>query len=350
MKRFSLIISCLLIGCYCFSQDTTFFDSNWKKVSRVNASYFSILKKQDNKWQKTDYFAKTRQIQMRGTLSAINPEVKDGYFEWFFANGQLKHKGNYINGEETGQHFWYNQNGNIEAIENYVNGKFDGAVKEYYSNGVLKDKGVFSNGLQNGWAEYYREDGSLQSEGNFKNNNRDGIWKYYDEKGKILGADTIQTEYQLTKANLFFQLPNDEWHLAVNEAPNHYIFKRKSVTDSQQREIIPAIMVYVTDAKKYDQNITKFSEDILKRFPDLTIVATTKWGDQGFPLPYNNALFLSCKYSQNDVEHILYMIHIINSDNMGIQMYLDMTKDITEKYENEFWTTIKSIKNTKESH
>lgn len=344
----SIITFLLLIPCYFtgFSQDTTFLDSKWNKTVRSTAVYYTVIKKQGLKWLRADYFAKNRHLQMKGTLSSLRPEIRDGYFEWYFENGQLKHKGNYINGKETGQHLWYNENGNIAAVENYINGKYNGTYQEYYANGKLKDKSSFVNGFQNGWTEYYREDGSKHSEGNFKNDNKDGIWKYYDDKGNILGIDTVQIEYRFSKANLFLQLPNDEWHLAVNEAPNHYIFKRNAVTDSQGRNIIPAIMVYIDDAAFFKQNVAAYTDSLLKPFfsNGIKIVKTLKYGDQDYPLSYKNALFLIAEYTQNNVPHILYLIHIINHEDTGIGIYLDMTKDISEKYEPEFWTTIRSIK------
>jgi len=334
----------LLTSCICCGQDTTFVDAKWNKTSRSNSLYFRIKKRQGQKWLVEDYYTKSRQLQMKGILSSLEPEIRDGYFEWYFENGQLKHKGSYINGKENGEHLWYQENGNLDANENYIDGKHEGVYEEYYPNGKLKDKSSFVNGLQTGWTEYYNEDGSKQSEGNFKKGNRDGIWKYYDKKGNLLGIDTVQIEYRLKKANMLLQLPNDEWHLAVNEAPDHYIFKRHPVTDSKGRDIIPAIMVYVVDAKKFSQNVKSYSDDILKRFPDLKIIETLKWGDKKYPLKYRNGLFLKAEYTQNDVGHILYLIHIINEKNIGIQIYLDMTSDIAAKYEPEFWTTIRSIK------
>ncbi|MFI5136617.1 MAG: toxin-antitoxin system YwqK family antitoxin [Sphingobacteriales bacterium] len=344
LKSPFFILFFFFYGLNCFAQDTLFLDAKWNKTVHNNAIYTSVTKKQGSGWLRTDYFTKTGQLQMKGTVSSIDPEIREGYFEWYFENGKLKHKGNYINGKETGQHLWYNENGNLEANESFINGIRTGAYEEYFPNGKLKDKSSYLNGLQTGWTEYYREDGSKQSEGNFKNNNRDGIWKYYDEKGGLLGIDTVQTEYTLNKANMFLQLPNDEWYLAVNQAPDHYIFKRHPVTDSKGRNIIPAIMIYVVDAQKFNQDVKLYSDNILKRFPDLKITETLKWGDLNYPLKYRNALFLKAEYTQNEVGHIIYLIHIINKQNTGIQIYLDMTKDIAEKYEPEFWTTINSIK------
>src|SRR5215813_5404075 len=60
---------------------------------------------------------------------------------------------------------------------------------------------------------------------------------------------------------LHLQLPNDKWKPAPNcdTAAGTLTFKREPVADSQNRSIIPAIMVFVEDAKQYEDDITIFS-------------------------------------------------------------------------------------------
>jgi hypothetical protein len=163
-------------------------------------------------------------------------------------------------------------------------------------------------------------------------------------------TDTSGT-YQIPEANMSLQLPNDEWKLAQrsNAGQVSYIFKRNPITDDQGNAIIPAIMVFVEDAKKYEKDVTLYS--ITKRLPfrskGLKIDTTLIQSNKNYPLTYKNAYFMKASYTENGLAHILYMIHIINNDDKGIQIYLDMTTAITDKYEQEFWTTIRSIKEIK---
>jgi hypothetical protein len=53
---------------------------------------------------------------------------------------------------------------------------------------------------------------------------------------------------------------------------------------------------------------------------------------------------MKASYTQNGIDHIFYMAHIIDKHDQGIQLYLDMTKDLGDQYEEEFLTTIRSIK------
>ena len=172
----------------CYSQDTVFFDSKWKPTDRSNSEFYRIDKQENNYWVRADYYFKTNQIQMRGNYSSLNPEIRDGYFEWYHSNGKLKHKGTYLKDNPIGEHLWFTNTGTIEAKENYKNGELDGDYEEYHPNGKLMNKTTFRNGLQDGWTVFYRETGSKHSEGNHKNGNRDGEWKYYDENGKVIGT------------------------------------------------------------------------------------------------------------------------------------------------------------------
>lgn len=331
-----------------FGQDTTYFDSKWNESSKDNSQYYRVENKTGNNYERIDYFTSSNQIQMQGQYLSINPEIKTGEFLWYHSNGKLKHKGAYSDDKEIGEHIWYFDNGQIEAIENYKDGKLDGDFKEYHKNGNLSNETSFLTGLQSGMTKYFREDGSLHSAGAFKDGDRDGLWKYFDEQGVLLGTNEFKTDYVIPEANLFLKLPNSEWSLTdkIDGELTQYYFKRSPITDKNGMKIIPAIMVFVEDASKYKQDVTLYS--IWKRKPfmekGIKIEQTLIQDNEDYPLTYKNALFTKCSYTSNGLDHIFYMIHIINKDNKGIQIYLDMTKDIADEYESEFWITIKSIK------
>lgn len=348
IKTFFHLILFLSLTFQTFGQDTIFFDAKWKETTADNAFYFRIDKRTNSGYERTDYFASNNQIQMQGEYLTLDPEIKIGEFKYYHANGKLKHVGRYSENKGIGTHYWYFDNGKLEVIENYSKGKLNGKYKEYNNNGNLSTDTYFENGIQNGYTKYYHEDGSLHSEGLFKNGYRDSSWKYYDEQGNLLGTKVFKTEFVIEEANMFLKLPNSDWSLSDKTDGEfaQYTFKRLPVTDKNGREIIPAIMVFIEDASKYKQDVTLFSITKSKPFMDkgVEIEETLTQENSNFPLNYKNAYFMKCSYSANGLPHILYMIHIINKENKGIQIYLDMTKEIAPDYESEFWSTIKSIK------
>jgi len=328
MKPFLLFILTISYS-LCFGQDTLFFDSMWKPTTKMNAEFFRIEKKEGNKWVRMDYFYKTNQLQMKGTYISLTPEIKDGYFEWYHANGKISQQSNFENGKHIGEYLLYHENGNLEV------------------------KTTIVNGLQNGWTVYHREDGSKHSEGNYKNGNRNGEWKYYDENGNIKGTTVFKIDYEIEEANMSLQLPNNEWFLAnySDKGFTQYTFKRNEITDLRGRIIIPAIMLYIEDAVNYEQDVIVYSLQKRLALSKMNIQMTNKIlipDEKEFPFSsFENAIFLTGTYSDNGFDHIIYMLYIINEEDKGIQLYMDMTKDIADKYEKEFWTTLQSIKKLK---
>jgi len=142
------------------------------------------------------------------------------------------------------------------------------------------------------------------------------------------------------------KLPNSQWHLAVNEAPGHYIFKREPIKDAEGRDIIPAIMIYVEDASEYKQDVSLFWSRKMQPLTDngVKVGKVLIQQDKDYPLSFKNAVFVTGTYTDSGVAHIIYMIYIIDKHNKGIQVYLDMTSELQAQYGQEFWTTVRSLK------
>jgi hypothetical protein len=161
------------------------------------------------------------------------------------------------------------------------------------------------------------------------------------------------------------KLPNNNWYLAVNGAPDHYVFKRRPIKDSNGHDIIPAIMIYVESKDEvkedmgqvYKDNPVKDLRDLFEAFWDVKMMPLVKNGvqiktvlkatDAGFPLTYRTdggSVFITAEYSSAGFDHIIYLTYIIDNHNRGIQVYMDMTKDIDKTYDKEFMDFIRSLK------
>ena len=93
-------------------------------------------------------------INILNKIKQINPEIKfkfkgefddnnkrTGYWEYYFDNGKVKRKGNYLNGKKDGNWEHYYENGNISFTTNYLNGVRHGRWEFYWSNGDMWYKG-----------------------------------------------------------------------------------------------------------------------------------------------------------------------------------------------------------------
>ena len=330
-----------------FGQDTIYFDSKWEKSDKINAKYYRIDKKVNDLWKSNDYYLETNKVQMFGEYSSLDPEIRNGVFEWYYPNGILEHKGSYKDNKKDGEHIWYYESGVVNVVETYKMDVLDGPYKVYHVNGKINVEAFYENGIQIGNTKLYRPDGTLHSEGLFKDGDREGIWKFYDDKGNLLGTNEFKRDYLIPRTNINFKLPNSFWGLAqkVDGEPSGFIFKRESIIDSEGRDVIPAIMIYSEDASQYYQDLLIYSfarqQTIIERGVIIDTIKTPN--DKGYLLALKKSVMYKCHYTDNNIDHVLYMIHAITKDNIGVQIYMDMTKELADKYEIEFINSIKSI-------
>jgi antitoxin component YwqK of YwqJK toxin-antitoxin module len=110
--------------------------------------------------------------------------LKIDEWEYYFNNGELEQKGKYLAGEKfTGLWKWYHPNGELLREENFRKGLEDGFMYEYYDDGTLITKGEFIDGLKEG--PWFYEMGDHREEGEYRSGVRSGIWKYYFDNDKL---------------------------------------------------------------------------------------------------------------------------------------------------------------------
>jgi len=73
---------------------------------------------------------------------------KQGYWEEYYSNGQLKSKGPYINGKEDGYWEEYYDNGELYSKGNYINGLKQGRFELYSPFGLLWFKHLYKDGIR----------------------------------------------------------------------------------------------------------------------------------------------------------------------------------------------------------
>jgi len=163
-------------------KDTIWFDSNWKKTSKNNASFYrSDVTKKGNKFWVVDYYISGSK-QMEGLSMKEDTEIYDGVIKWYHENGKIFQIVNYNEGVLNGKRQVYFENGKLKSETTYVEGKMNGKWKEMYENGKTKESGFYENGEKEGsWKTYYT-DGKLKDEGNYVFDRKVDIWKtnYYD--------------------------------------------------------------------------------------------------------------------------------------------------------------------------
>lgn len=161
MKKQLTVLSLALffISSLSFAQgDTIWFDANWKKTTKDSARFYrkQPQPKKNGYWFQ-DYYISGKK-QMEGLSLKKDTEFYDGPV------------------------FWYYENGNVFQKVNYIKGYINGERLIYFENGKLKAKLLYSRGRKNGPTKEYYKDGRLKLHGNYRDNKKIGTWKryYYD--------------------------------------------------------------------------------------------------------------------------------------------------------------------------
>ena len=153
----------------------------WFYARGVNENY-AIDWKEVSTWYKTNI------------LKLVGP------FETYYANGQLKSKGNYKDGEYHGPIEVYISTGQLYTRINYKNGVEHGNWERFYANGQLAVKSRSRDGKRvPGSFTYFHENGQLfnecienhengqlYSKVNYKNGKRHGLLEHFDQEGKLV--------------------------------------------------------------------------------------------------------------------------------------------------------------------
>ena len=114
----------------------------------------------------------------------FDKDKKTGVWNYYFTNGNLKIKENYLNGNQTGLAYNYNYRGQLQSISNYKNDALDG-IYDIYDNGILSQVSHYSNGVHNGPYTTFYPDGTIKTEGFIKDNEVNYTKTTYTQSGKI---------------------------------------------------------------------------------------------------------------------------------------------------------------------
>lgn len=109
---------------------------------------------------------------------------KNGEWNYYFSNGYLRTKENYIADIQQGMSYNYNRRGELSSITNYKDDKING-LYEIYDNGVLNEISYYSEDTQNGPFTSYFANGKIKLEGFIKNGELHNSKVAYRQNGQV---------------------------------------------------------------------------------------------------------------------------------------------------------------------
>ena len=150
---------------------------------------------------------------------------REGLWEYFYPDGRIMARENYLNGEQNGLSTGYFPDGTISQLENWKNdlqqdsswyfhpngklfrkglyesGVYQGLWFSFYANGKLEQSGGYLNGMPEGLFQNWYENGGLKEEGYYRDGKKDGQFIFYRPQ---------KTRIQLV-ANYFMDKPCGTW-------------------------------------------------------------------------------------------------------------------------------------------
>lgn len=119
-------------------------------------------------------------------------DLVEGEYEFYALHGGLTEKAPMKADKLNGTVYSYFSNGTKRAELNYLNGKLNGEISLFNIDGSLYKKYNMLNEKRNGhYTEYYTS-GKIKSEGEYKLDDRFGAWKKYWDNGKVLEEGTYK--------------------------------------------------------------------------------------------------------------------------------------------------------------
>jgi len=192
-KKLSVIICvCLLSTIMLPAQeinDTIYYDSEHRQVKQFDSTgFFRVITIDDKagfQFYVRDYYP-TGQLMMSGQYRSLNPDNKNGEFNYFYSSGMQKKKCSYKDNQLNGKYLTWYDNGTIKQKSTYNNNKLDGLTKIWSEEGVLRKYVEYKNGKINGKLISYYSDGQETRNELYKNDSLIKSMCY-----SPTGADTI---------------------------------------------------------------------------------------------------------------------------------------------------------------
>lgn len=118
----------------------------------------------------------------------INPEKKEGNWQAFYENGNIKEDVNYLDDKLHGDYKTYHENGQIEVRAFYADGTLHGPYTSHYESGNLKAKGQYKAGKEIGaWLTLYDNQAKM-----IEANYTDSVYTstFYFSDGRLAARET----------------------------------------------------------------------------------------------------------------------------------------------------------------
>ena len=131
-------------------------------------------------------------------------DTLSGEFKGWYANGQIKFSGNYVNGKQDGKWYYWYRNGKISAVQNFVLGEPNDYWYTWFKNGQVQSRFYYLDGNEEGICITFFKNGKKESEVAYHLGMKNGKFLSWYTNGQ----PEIEAEYKNDK----LVKPYKEWY------------------------------------------------------------------------------------------------------------------------------------------
>ncbi|MCC2546890.1 TonB family protein [Hymenobacter sp. BT175] len=124
-------------------------------------------------------------LRLRGTLSNIDPPIRNGLFTWYHPNGSKASQVHYRDDEAHGVYVAWYEDGHISSRGEYEDGQRTGRWVSVHRNGQKRSTGAYVAGRQHGEWRYYFDNGQLSAVEQFNHGHSLAV-AFYKSDGSVL--------------------------------------------------------------------------------------------------------------------------------------------------------------------
>ena len=195
-----------------------YFDWNYKPCTPEKARFLSIRKQTDSGWLRNDfYYTGKHPLQMRGLYQDKECKIENGWFAFFYPNGQLSNMGRYIKKQKDGLWLGYHYNGMMSDSGLYENGQRKGTAMSWHRNGYVSDSAVYDNDGTAVCVSWF-DNGQPAEYGRKLNGKKEGKWQFFSKEGNKAATEEY-AEDKLISRVYFDEKGNALTDTANRDAP-----------------------------------------------------------------------------------------------------------------------------------
>jgi TonB family protein len=191
-KLITTLLICISFTVACYGQaDTIYYDREQKKTTKATAAYYRVYQKDGEVYRFKSYYLNDS-LQMIGTLSSIEPEIKHGYFKEYDLTAHLIFKGAYRRNRLDGVVWTYERNTGKPIMQmTYMDGISNGLVANYNGSDSISSTGMSANSYKDGeWTHYYYNSNKVRASFNYINGRKHGRFSWFYKSGNKMSEGT----------------------------------------------------------------------------------------------------------------------------------------------------------------